>query len=254
MAEKVYHISDAFIKNKKDTFLIFRITISLFIILLFSIPFYILREIIPLWLMIFSLIFSITILQLISSFFFFFILNRLKQIKIIIKDNNLQKISGETIIKEIVLDKNLNLMKVNNKKSEIINLKISNKYNTTNIYGYDNIKQLFNNIIQAGNIENIKEKTTIFDYSKPSIHFMFIIIGIVLYLIILGFQVLNSFFSEEYYKIIISKLINIIIPVSLGLFILIFRPISKTLGKKYQIFEIIGSIILILLFVLQLFF
>lgn len=162
-----------------------------------------------------------------------FMFKRLRETKLILEEEGFIRISGK--YKEGFRYGDIQSIKVVRNKSkniEMVKIKTTNK--NLNLFGLDDMEaiiQLLKDRLSEG--VTIKEKEYKINWNNP-----FVIIGVmiitVLFLAILmnanmiGYRIFNTFFT-----------------LGIGLFFMLYRPISRNAGSRFKLFETILGIVLI---------
>ena len=118
------------------------------------------------------------------------------------------------------------------KSDEVILIQLISSKKTWPIYNYENMSVLFEKIIERVPDQSIVEiKTPRIDWLHP---FVQLTMGVVIVLAVIGIQT----FGELPFKLFSAAFVLL-----MGLYLLIFKPLSKTVGIKFRGLEIAVGII-----------
>jgi hypothetical protein len=226
-------ISDKFITGRKKFLLGLQIFIALFS---FGIVFSILKNSVSFFIIAFSCVIYITILEMLLWFISNLMLKKMKDISINITDDGIERKSGT--FTEKILFSNISLATIiKNNTEETLSINLLSSDGVMDIGGYDNLNYLLDKLnlkIDPTKITSKKE-----GYGKAVIQIAGIIIGLIIFTLILQKAGLGHF-SDRIFQILF------------GFFILFYKPISRVRGTNFRKYELIFSIAVIILNILSL--
>jgi len=155
--------------------------------------------------------------------------NQIRKMKLIITDNSIKRVNSNLVEEFWYQD----IVKINirrNRKDAVLYIKIKLKNKSVMLAGYENMNQIASCLEERMKDNSwVIEKQTTLNWNNP---FLLILLMITITLLILGMIMIN---------ISIYKVFGIVMPIVIGLYMLIYRPITRNLGLKFRRFEVILS-------------
>jgi hypothetical protein len=245
-----YNFSEEIIKSRIKTINIILLIVGSFVIILYLISAYFIK--LNFLIVIPAILLTIFISVLIIIIMYKALFKSFKDIKIIINDKCIER-NGININEKIEFNdiKKVKIIKLKNDK--ILGLKVISKNNIFVIGGFEKIDEIaekINNKVENNIIEVSTRKSDPTNIKSIILSaFLGLLIYIIIILLIIFIPIIFKLNNRIYITNILDKSIMIIIGISL----FIIKPLSKRLGKKYKIFEIIISLFLILGAIAQIF-
>lgn len=177
-----------------------------------------------------TLIFLIIEILIVSSILF----RKLRTMEMLVTENGLTRRGGK--FEETLLFYDLIKVKVSREPSgKIAIIKLKTRKKSINIIGFENLEYLLEDI--SNNVEDsslIVEKKWKYNWNSPMFSFCCAVIVILILVLLMKLRL------DIYY------IFNELFMIGLGIFVIIYRPISKNAGRRFRVLEVVvGTLILV---------
>lgn len=235
----MYRLSESYLKIQRNLIITMSIIMPIMVFAIFFILFYAGNAKIYLSVILISSIFIILIIELTIIITYKILTKKYKNLTIEISENKIirtnEKFKEEFNISDI---KKMTVYKM--KDGELFSIKLNFENSTVILAGFENFNNLCEEItLKIQNKEIIVTKTKIINQLSP------LYLATVLFLSF-SFVTALTLFNKS-----LMELFKVFIWLVVGIMFLFFKPTSKTLGKRFRIFEIILGLVFLFLIAME---